>query len=218
MIWRFLPHATACIASDQLILLDLRQDRYFHVPIKIAGAMTEWLGSSLSRPAPEAVARLLERNGVWRPGDPAASILWRDTIIVPETLVSPTWLGAPERRASALHVATIVTRTWMALRRKPLLATLEKRLTTAAAPVDLEDLVSRCAAFDQARTFSPLPRRCLLDSLALSAWLSPLGVTGELVFGVAIRPFAAHCWLQAPGSLLNDSYDHVSRFTPILTT
>jgi hypothetical protein len=36
------------------------------------------------------------------------------------------------------------------------------------------------------------------------------------VFGVQSRPFAAHCWLQLGGVVLNDTVDHVKRYTPIM--
>jgi hypothetical protein len=37
------------------------------------------------------------------------------------------------------------------------------------------------------------------------------------VFGVQTRPFAAHCWLQHENIVLNDTVEHVTRYTPIMT-
>ncbi len=57
---------------------------------------------------------------------------------------------------------------------------------------------------------------CLFNSLALIEFLAAHAVYPEWVFGVQGRPFAAHCWVQKHGVLLNDTLDHVRRYTPIM--
>jgi hypothetical protein len=57
---------------------------------------------------------------------------------------------------------------------------------------------------------------CLFDALSLSEFLAGYGVFPHWVFGVQSRPFAAHCWLQLDGLVLNDTVDHVKRYTPIM--
>ncbi|MEJ0038588.1 MAG: lasso peptide biosynthesis B2 protein [Gammaproteobacteria bacterium] len=57
---------------------------------------------------------------------------------------------------------------------------------------------------------------CLFDALSLSEFLAGYGVFPNWVFGVQSRPFAAHCWLQLEGVVLNDTVDHVKRYTPIM--
>jgi hypothetical protein len=57
---------------------------------------------------------------------------------------------------------------------------------------------------------------CLFDALSLSEFLAGYGVFPHWVFGVQARPFAAHCWLQLGGLVLNDTVDHVKRYTPIM--
>jgi hypothetical protein len=37
------------------------------------------------------------------------------------------------------------------------------------------------------------------------------------VFGVQARPFAAHCWVQKGEVVFNDTVEHVSGYTPIMT-
>jgi len=58
---------------------------------------------------------------------------------------------------------------------------------------------------------------CLFDALALSEYLATYRVYPRWVFGVQARPFAAHCWLQLNGIVLNDTVDHVRRYTPIMS-
>lgn len=57
---------------------------------------------------------------------------------------------------------------------------------------------------------------CLFDALSLSEFLAGYCVYPNWVFGVQSRPFAAHCWLQLDGVVLNDTIDHVKRYTPIM--
>jgi hypothetical protein len=57
---------------------------------------------------------------------------------------------------------------------------------------------------------------CLFDALSLSEFLATYGVFPNWVFGVQSRPFAAHCWLQLDGLVLNDTIEHVERYTPIM--
>jgi hypothetical protein len=57
---------------------------------------------------------------------------------------------------------------------------------------------------------------CLFDALSLHEFLSAYGVYARWVFGVQARPFAAHCWLQLDGVVLNDTVQHVRRYTPIM--
>jgi hypothetical protein len=57
---------------------------------------------------------------------------------------------------------------------------------------------------------------CLFDALSLSEFLAAYGIFPHWVFGVQSRPFAAHCWLQLDGIVLNDTVDHFKRYTPIM--
>jgi hypothetical protein len=56
----------------------------------------------------------------------------------------------------------------------------------------------------------------LFDSLALAAFLVRAGDRPEIVFGVRNPPFAAHCWLEAQGRILNDETDYCAAFVEIL--
>jgi hypothetical protein len=73
------------------------------------------------------------------------------------------------------------------------------------------------AAFSTLRPFFFTAKdACLFDTLSLSEFLAGCGVFPRWVFGVQSRPFGAHCWLQLDGVVLNDSVDHVKRYTPIM--
>ena len=78
--------------------------------------------------------------------------------------------------------------------------------------------VSRSIAFAYRRAglLFPTIDRCLPRSLALASTLAQRGIECDLVLGVALGPFSAHCWVQKEGVVLNDSLEHVRNFTPIL--
>jgi hypothetical protein len=58
--------------------------------------------------------------------------------------------------------------------------------------------------------------QCLFEALALGKFLASYRIHPRWVFGVQARPFAAHCWLQQDGVVLNDTVEYVSRYTPIM--
>ncbi|MEO9130016.1 MAG: lasso peptide biosynthesis B2 protein [Sphingomonas sp.] len=213
--WRILPHATVCMAGDAVILLDIRQDRYFLVPRTLTAVTTEWLSSADGREAPSGLAAMLERSAIRRPADPAAS-RERCDIALPMTLEERV-----DRQSISLgdhvRVGGIVAATWFGLRLTPLSVHLEylARRSARIPRSDGDTLRARSRAFQQARRLNPIARNCLLDSLALARWLSAEGHACRIVFGVTATPFAAHCWVQDKDTLLNDHYDRVSRFTPI---
>lgn len=218
MFWKILPHATACIAADRLILLDIRQDRYFQLPSEQAGPMRHWLEQGGPGPPPPAVAQMLTKYRISRAGDPLCSTGLRQVVRVPEYLMSPIWQDGQYARAGVSGVALAVAAARTNLKLRTLAVVLADRVHMASPRhrVPPAALSARSAAFDQARTLVPFARNCLPDSLALDAWLGEDARDCQLVFGVTAAPFKAHCWLQAPHAVLNDSYDHVSRYTPIL--
>lgn len=216
MIWNLLPHVSACIASDRVILLDIRQDRYFEVPGALTSSVTQWLVATVPSECPAALSALLSGTGVVRRGERGASILSTERLAVPGAwpVPEPTPVAMPLGELTRLVV--IVLATWLSLRLFPLEHVLARHRHRSAAARPACDLAGRAAGFNRARRLVPVTPNCLLDSLALDRWLGGRGTGRRLVLGVAARPFAAHCWLQSDSMLLNDSYDRVSRYTPIL--
>jgi len=90
-----------------------------------------------------------------------------------------------------------------------------RRLHSAPVPeTELRRLITSFATLQP--FFFAAKDACLFDSLSLSEFLASHGVFPAWVFGVQSRPFAAHCWLQLDGIVLNDTVDHVKRYTPIM--
>lgn len=215
MFWRILPHATACVAANKLFVLDLRRDRYFRVPQSVASDMLTWLNVRHGTPAPDAIIDLLDKARVLQRSDPIPTNGLRERVTIPDTLVQ---IRPTAARGNAVAVARQVAAAWLTLRCSPLHLTLSRRRMRTPLPVlgQLDATLAEAALFERSRPLVPIARNCLLDSLALDSWLARRGYGAQLVFGIMPEPFAAHCWLQTPQALLNDSYDHVSSFTPIL--
>jgi hypothetical protein len=94
---------------------------------------------------------------------------------------------------------------------------VKRRRPATTSPVAEERLLALVGAFATLRPFFFAAKdACLFDALALSEFLAGYGVFPNWVFGVQSRPFAAHCWLQLEGVVLNDTIDHVQRYTPIM--
>jgi hypothetical protein len=208
-----------CIASSRAILLDVRRDRYLMVPDVVAGEVWDWLHAAAPEQAPAALIHLLEASGTLARGEALPPQPVATDIAIPHTLAgrAPSDLaggGASVAARSALLVAA----TRLRLRALPLATTLNaiRGEHDRAATASTCEALRRLATYEQARRYVPFARNCLLDSVAQSRWLSRAGIGCSLVFGVTGQPFSAHCWLQSADTILNDTYEHVSRFTPIL--
>ena len=57
--------------------------------------------------------------------------------------------------------------------------------------------------------------KCLFDSYLFFEHFVRQGVPVNWVFGVNLYPFAAHCWVEHQGLVLNDQLERVAAYTPI---
>ena len=125
----------------------------------------------------------------------------------------------PPGPASLFSTALLVIGTWFRLRRHPIETILEdvfaRRARVYETPMVGEQLSALARQFQSARRFVPIKGNCLLDSLSLLRLLGPGKDGAMLVFGVKLRPFAAHCWVQADDLVLNDRLDNVAAFSPV---
>jgi hypothetical protein len=87
--------------------------------------------------------------------------------------------------------------------------------TGSCAPLPDTELFELAAHFCTFRALIPGTGRCLVQSMMLARILRKRGVACEWVFGVRTHPFAAHCWIEARGYVLNDFADHVAWYVPI---
>lgn len=102
------------------------------------------------------------------------------------------------------------------LRRGALASLVSDIFQPIAKSVENEpDAIGFAMRFLSARRWLPHQAHCLTDSLALLLYLRRYGASAALIFGAKLDPFAAHCWLQAGTTLLNDRLDRIEGFTPV---
>jgi hypothetical protein len=64
--------------------------------------------------------------------------------------------------------------------------------------------------------FYSVRNACLRSSLTLVEFFAEYNIYPTIAFGVKVRPFAAHAWVQMGSTVLNDSVEHVRCYTPIM--
>jgi hypothetical protein len=95
------------------------------------------------------------------------------------------------------------------------LSTRKSRLPTSRALP--EGQVERImAGFVSAARLASQIDLCLTNSIAVASRMIAKGIRPDVVLGVQLGPFSAHCWVQHEDRLVNDRVDMVRTFTPIL--
>jgi len=229
-------HVFVCLNGEHLVLLDLKEDRYWALEAAQTAGLgtlvdgwpvrTSYAAQRADSPAPETTAALevLRARGLLTEGIPPGKAATLVTAVaamrelVPESdTPSPPRLGSWLRFFTASAFAKFALRTWpfervieRAKRRKQLMG-------PKAVPLDAERARKLVEAFARYRVFLFSSKdECLYDSLALLEFLACYGIYPDWVFGVQTRPFAAHCWVQHGDIVFNDTVDHVRGFTPIM--
>lgn len=218
-----------CRTDDHVVLLDLQRDEYLGIAEAdselLARFVADWPGRATRHGATEPASTLIDdflEAGVLtcdpRIGKPATPL----TVPTAERGLlddySPVRMRVTTRDACRFSAA-VATAKWL-LRRKSVaqaVTHVRNRHVARRAPVNEVRARDRVAVFERLRPFLTTScDACLFDSLALSEFLAPHGLVPQWIFGVATRPFAAHCWLQEGGLIYNDTPDNVRRFTPIM--
>ncbi|WP_159831433.1 lasso peptide biosynthesis B2 protein [Novosphingobium sp. TCA1] len=201
------------------MFLDLAADRYFCLSPRLEAAFRSILSDAGDAQRTDDAAPLLLSGLLAEVPGPTA--------VAPCLLPSrarTSFLDAPREAARPLAIGMLAVRISLArfaLRIGRLhrmisglseckAAIRDTRKIDEAAMRDLASQFARTARLTQAHD------RCLPRSLALARYALARGWPVDLVMGVHLRPFAAHCWVQAGTDLLNDRLDNVRPFTPIL--
>lgn len=207
-----LPALSFCVIESTALFLDLAGDRYFGLPEPANAAFVASLVNGVAF-ASALAAVGLERFSTLAPLIvQAAQSTPQDRADLATTSPSLTLIGralseqrAAEHRLKRRGLHRVLSDLQQTLRRCP----------KAARPND-----ARCAAvvqaFDQAAFLHSAVDRCLPRSIALATLLARCECRCQVVIGVKLRPFAAHCWVQSEQMVLNESVEEAARYTPIL--
>jgi Transglutaminase-like superfamily len=231
----FSAHAYVHEFDDGVIILDLRNDTYVGVDARHLSDLRTRIGNW---PDSGRSSREAECHDISTSESLIAELLTRGILTTSRTPTPPTPATTP---TTALTVASFgVARTRiplghavqfaiafvvvaLRLRRNGLASLVDwlRRHQSSIQPghsVTHDFIVARLGSFLWLRTWCyTAQRRCLLDSLVLSVYLTRGMVPCTFVIGVATKPFVAHAWVQIAGSVLNDTVEHVQEFGPILS-
>lgn len=210
MLLSLAPCVRACHASDMLVLLDLRADRYMSLPsthARLVEGNNEPTRLVVEDPI---VAQALCRRGVVTSNP--NTIGARESAPQPKGLAisvtPPGYLGALAAALWAQHVV----RTGAL---DEAFANITQRKNARQNIVSRNSLEAECLIFASVKPWLPLTLLCLADSLALTRYLVGAGFSAECVIGVKVHPFMAHAWCAFEGAVLNDDATACESFSPI---
>jgi hypothetical protein len=203
------PRPTVCLTlvGGDAVLLDIARDAYFCLP-GAAGAWRALQAGDVSREARQ-LADVLAGAGYLRrdtPRETRRATPRRDLrdLAWPKVRAADVWrLG----------------RAWLDYLRhyrgRPFAHLL--RYATNDRPSGGGPDVARAArVFERLAVWLPVSGKCLVRSFLLLRFLHHSGHSAEWVFGVAVWPFKAHCWVEADGVALDDAPERLVAYVPIL--
>lgn len=212
------PGISFCECQGRFVFLDLGRERYFVLSAESNHAFGRLTSENELSPEHERILFGLAQQGLLvecvKGSNPTHCLAPRTpTRSLVETSV----------RAGLTNVLWAVTRlagAKYAMRRKPLQTVLD-RLARRKAQQGLcepleDELVEIAAAFRRGALVTTPLDQCLPRSIAAAHMLLDSHCRSELVIGVRLRPFAAHCWLQSGQVLINETVEEARNFTPIL--
>jgi hypothetical protein len=229
-------HVFACLDGRQVVLLDLRKDRYFSFEAAQARGLESLIcgwpvapaaGAERARSPQESeriALQLLEQGLLTQREEGARTPLRMAIVPASAEVVSDDYETASTRSirsavgfVAAMVIATVILR-WGSLERA--VRRVEERRGRrghGSAPIDVPRTRVLLAAFANLRPFLFTSKdQCLFESLVLIEFLARYRIYPGWVFGVQSRPFAAHCWVQLGDTVLNDTLEHIVRYTPIM--
>lgn len=191
------------ISAGRAIFLDLLRDRYFSIELD---------------PGPDrlrGLAAMLRDEGLLvRGGRSVGPTIWpiASRQLDPLCPAGPQ-IGGP---GDLVQVAARLLKVRRDLRRGQLHSLVRRAAVPAGRAGQSGEAELLAARFHACRRLIPIRPNCLLDSLALLHFLAGRGVRATLVFGAKFDPFAAHCWVEQEGMLLNESSDVAGQFVAVL--
>lgn len=213
-----------CFIDGHPIFLDVSGDRYFMLPTIMERAFAAYIDGRESSAA--TLRTLLERE-ILVPAKNSGRP--RQTPPLEVATLSAAEEHNRDKPVPArvyFEVIAIVFKIRRGLRRGGLyellndLAVRRKRRASPTGELRHEpieaSIVVATNQFRNARKWVPLGTTCLLDSLSLATYLANRHLPADLVFGVTLSPFAAHCWVQFRHIVLNETVTGAGAHTPIL--
>ena len=206
-----------CECSGRIVFLDFLEDRYSCLP-QGAGEAFLRVASGEIHAGGVGELRLLVEAGLLVDDPGAAAIA--ACAQIPAAIEDHVAEHGPSAAADLLAVIAAQLRWGLFLKLRPL-AELVKNLerpsrVRGVSAGGADRLIRRLvSAFASASFVMPAADRCLVRALAFQAMCVRRGIRPQLVFGVRLNPFHAHCWVQLDRRVLIGDFEQVRLFTPI---
>lgn len=208
---------TYALHGDDVILMDIDRDRYFALPRHMRDAFARVVDAgSAHEPDLQCLAPLVDQQLL-------QSVETRKTYFRGAYQHASTTLPAAEAPIAAwLYVEAVFCRMCAAawLRFLPLHAIVARLQCSKARATHAgrcqDDAARIAAAFTRVGNIIPIKDHCLPASLGLVTMLHHHSIPATLVIAVRTAPFASHCWVETDNQLVNEQFDTISGFSPIL--
>lgn len=217
MSFALAPGVSFCRTAGRLVFLDIDRDRYLCLAPAAEQAFDRYATGCALNDGERA--RL---DGLADGGPLCRSTTNATPAPPPYRPARGSVLDRPRARVGVTAVATAgLELAGAALRLKVqglgrvLRATAERKARAARAGGS-ERVPPVAAAFERLSTVTSAHDRCLVRSIAVARRLIACGVAPNLVIGVRLGPFKAHCWVEHDGYVVNDRLEIVRPFTPVL--
>lgn len=212
----FRPGLHACDVAGSLVFLDLPADRYFLLAPDLNTICLQLCSGHELSCGDDSVHRLIDHDIV-RWADSAIRPALCLPLPCPDTNGRDRGMEAP----SALMITALVHYAFAIAHLKS--RSLNRILDSIAfdkqrlsADGSAQDPAEVAAGFMAAARLITARGRCLARSIAIARTLVSRGIAPDLVLGVKLRPFEAHCWVQHGKTLISDDPGTVAPFSPIL--
>ncbi|MBA4090937.1 MAG: hypothetical protein C0494_10125 [Sphingobium sp.] len=206
---------TAC--QDDIILLDLKQDRYFAVPRPLHSAFRALVEQgSEDALAREQLSFILDPAGPEQTDRPAMPPRADFVPLGGQLAQAPVSPGLPTLTSAFRYRA--ISALWLRFASlNHIVERIErKKRCLAGKGMRLDDAALIASAFDRIAPLFPIKDRCMSMAIGLMMAMLRRQVPATLVIGVRTAPFSAHCWVEVESLLVNGDLDTVRPFTPIL--
>jgi len=226
------PSTFWCQSGSKIIFLNLEHDRYSGITVEdascLSGLVRGWpVGDALQETSSTkgmGIAQALFKKGLLVEGASAGG----DSAQVDVPVATGSITGTPELGEAGIGTLCAVLPNFIAarylLKRKKLLALIGRAQANKA---HLTTTVQAFAGEHAGQVLSNYQRirpillsshnECVLESFTVASLLASHGIPATCVIGVRTDPWGAHCWIQHESIVLNDTVDHVSRYTPIFS-
>ena len=210
-----------CIAGTKTTWLDLRDDAYFQLADGEEAAFQAYLRGSRLTPTETrhllhltALGVLVADASCLTPPAPVAVRMPVRSLLegpAPSVSFAPFALALYHHAQTIIHLATQPI--WQTFRRLRVQKLKQTKLVATELPAEIASTVG---AFSAASLLLSSSQTCLRRSIAMVDYLHGRGIVADLVVGIKDRPFEAHAWVQYGDLVLNDPFDKVLEYTPLV--